>query len=313
MSKALLRVLVVCLGCLTTASAQDLADPLDRLVAAGWVYKSFDEAVGQIEERTGFKVSCAKGLAAFMNTIWMKQSTTGYPGSVTTVRGFLDQLCGTISLKWSFDPAGNVVAVEPAWKTADPRTTVALLQAVWRPDDEAGCARDTAWQTAFNALLSHPANYQRAWTVRQKSAFQEFRLGFAFPARPLLMQPVIDKAGTKYFLVMIVQPIQMYPGHGSVGYYWFQDDGTLVGAGLMNTGHRCAVVGAAVAKGFGPNAGKPSELQMNLKMNLDSLYLARYSLGATGLELTSLVGPRGEEHDPSGMSVGQNLMEPDPK
>ena len=124
------------------------------------------------------------------------------------------------------------------------------------------------------------------------------------------MKQVIDASGAKYILILICQEIQMYPGHGSASYYWFKDDGTLVGAGLMNTGHRCKVVDTTIDNELGAGSALTTELQMILKMNERDFMTAMFVLDANGLKLTRLVDAHGANVNLD-IHVGQSLMEPD--
>lgn len=300
-------LLILWLSGLGVARPDEATDPLDRQIPGGWAFQSFDDALRQIEQKTGFKVVCPEELDAFMQTIWMKESFTGTGNPAVGVRFYLDQYCETLSLKWQFDPKTGTVSVAPAWKVADPRTPAELLKAVWQPGGTVNYEKDPQWQNAFNALLSHAGNFDKAWKVRQKSAFQG--IFFKRPSKPILMQEVIGTDGMKYVLIVISQPMQMSPGHGSVSYYWFGDDGVLAGADLMNTGHRCTLVNMTVGNQHGQNAGNASEIQMSLAFNEHDFYLARFVLAKQCLRLNRLTNEQGEAAAFNG--IGKSLMGPD--
>jgi len=258
-----------------------------------------------IEKKTGFKTVCPKELGAFMQKLWLKQGR-GDPKHEyqVTIRNFLDEICRQLSLKWDFDPASNTVALSLSWKTEDSRSPAELLDFVRKPAVD--LEKNEKWQEAFNALLSCSVNFDRAWRVRQQSEIEElFRIypgGF-----PLLIRPIISTDLQKYIFVLIRQPIETYPGHGSASYYWFKEDGALIGAGLIDTGHRCALLDAAVDN-EADRLDKASEIHMILKMNLRNFFVARFVLEKTGLKLISLVNVYGEAVNNDGLNVGQSLL-----
>jgi len=307
MKHLLLPALVSCLLMLN-AAAGDAVDPLEKQVACSYSYKSFDDAVGQIEQKTGFKVSCPKEVSELMQTIFMGMGMgTGAENSPKVkAKDFLDSICSSIGLAWKYDKATNVVSLDLYWKKDDPRSVPELFH--YLSDHQGNSAE---WQAAFDALLSKSQNYEKAWKVRQKSCFQNVFMPFA-PATPkvILFKPVVAVSLEKYKLLMLCQPIQMYPGHGSVSYYWFKDDGTLLGADLMNTGHRCALVDATIDNEYGAYSDRASELQMIVKMNTRDFSVATFALDANGLKLTRFADIHGAEKENS-QGVGASLMVPD--
>ena len=307
--RSLFVLLTMLMKCLI-ATAGEPSDPLDRQIPSGMVYNSFDEAIRRIEQKTGFKVSVSKDLQTFMQTIWLKRSF-GSDKITTTVRTFLDDSCQRLSLKWKVDKETDVLALEPRWKTSDPRQPSELLEAVWRQGYGAEYGKTPAWQTAFDALLSKDTNYETAWKVMQKSSLRQILPSPATASKPLLTKEIIDRAGNKRVLVLCCQPIEMIPGNGSVSYYVFKRDGTLIDAGLMNTGHRCEVIDAAIDDELSTMTDKFSELQIISKWNMYKIYIARFALEADGLKLAHLVDGHGAEENNNGMGIGESLMGPD--
>jgi hypothetical protein len=166
------------------------------------------------------------------------------------------------------------------------------------------------WQTAFNALLCKQGNFEKAAPARQlgllDSSFNKIE---ASSPPPLLMTQLIGADKEKYLLIFTSHSIAMYPGHGNASYYWFREDGTLMGAGAMNTGHRCELVAAAIDNPNGPRSDQTSEVQMILRHNLGELIIARFVLEAEGLKLVHLTDATGKELEGSGYEIGKPLQE----
>jgi hypothetical protein len=301
---------MVC-ACQIAGAADEASEALSRQIPGGWTYNSFDEAVQQIEQKTGFKVFCPEDLRKFMKTVWIKGAVSEDELPELTVQRFLDWMGRKLALKWQLDQEANSVTLSLPWEVNDARSPSELLKAV-RQSPSGNYEHNSGWQTAFNALLSNKMNFDNAWKVRQKASLQRL-LAFTAndPVKPILMKRVVDKEGAKYVLILICQEIEFYPGHGSVSYYWFKEDGTLVGAGLMNTGHRCDVVDATIDNEYGNRTDQTTELQMILKMNLRDFMTAMFVLGPDGLELTHLLDLHGATVNNVGINVGQSLMRPD--
>ena len=302
---------------------------LEREIPDSWRYASFDDAVHLIEQKTGFKVSYPNNIADFMRTMSLNSNVDLSPiaehqKKKQTVRLFLDGITGSLVLKWEFDPANNTVALDLPWKITDPRTPAELVHFLYKPGDGDDCMTNPKWPVALNALLSLPANLEKAWRVREESQLQD-AIGNAFdgvrspllpPApmacggNPVMATPITATNLQQYIFVMICQPIMTSIGHGSVSYYWFKDDGTLMGAGLMNTGHRVPFLGAAIDK-VSPGAEKPSELQFTLGYEGKEQWAtkATFVLGNRGLLLKRLGDEKGEHAHNMG-AIGDDLMEP---
>ena len=116
--------------CLIVVAADEPANPLDKEISGGWTYNSFDEAVGQIEQKTGFKVYCPKEIETFLQTIWMKGDVSTNMFRHMTARKFLDMMGGQLALKWQYDAGTNAVTLELPWKFSDDRSPADLLKAV---------------------------------------------------------------------------------------------------------------------------------------------------------------------------------------
>jgi hypothetical protein len=299
--------------------AEDMlpADSLQRHIPAFFAYKSFDEAIQQLEQKTGFKVSCPPDVATEMQALWSKKdfATTIQPGIAdpeTTVEELVGRISTDLCLSWRFDPKTGTIALDVPWRIVDPRHASELLKFAWKPGYNADLSKDQKWQDAFQALLCKELNFPKSLRVRQRSMFENmFRIsnwGLQHTVAPLLIKQIIDASGKKYVFFLFVQPIQMYPGHGSASYYWFTEDGTLVGAGLMNTGHRCKVIDAAIDNEVGARSGMTSELQIILKMNERDFEIATFVLGEERLRLLHLTDTHGEEINNDGRSVGVSLV-----
>lgn len=223
-----------------------------------------------------------------------------------SIRSFLDAICQSIGLNWEFDLSSNTVKLNLLWKTADERSPEELLQFLREPGYSTDYKEDPKWQAAFNALLSNPVNFEKSWRVRQQALLEQLFLKDR--VTPVLVKPFVSKSLQKYILVLIEQQIRTYPGHGSISYYWFKDDGSLEGAGLFNTGHRCALIDATVDFSSTSQGEPSSELQLILKFNLVRFYIARFELDTHGLRLISLTDANGQLANNNGLNIGEPLL-----
>lgn len=305
----------------------DPSDPLQREVASGFFYNSFDEAVDVIEQRTGFRVTCQPDLADFMRKQWIKVSegieTTldgdtlravppkdgTVPQPTITTRRFLDSIARRLNLRWDYDPASKTVSLRLPWITTDSRTPVELLHALINFGYSTDYEKDQNWQHVFNALLSAPTNLEKAWPVRQQGISETwYHSGLEYAVAPTFVKPVISTSMAKYTLILIEHSINTYPGHGSLSYYWFQEDGTLAGAGIINTGWRCKLVDGTVDNEYGSRSDQPSEIHLILKWNTRDFLVARFQLTPDGLQLVSLVDAAGKTFSNQGVNVGDSLL-----
>ena len=291
--------------------SEDNGDSLDRIVGVTYSFHSFNEAVQEIETKTGYKTKCSQELAKFMQSLFMGRGAwdpkNPGPEPKQTVRAFLDHICGQISVSWQLDSSSTTLLLDLLWKTSDTRSAADLLKFIDENTPSDRSKHDSPWQKAFDALVSKPQNIEKAWRVRQAAAIEEK----AFIPRslmPVLIKPVISSSLQKYHLILINHPIFCYPGHGSASYYCFKEDGTLAVAGLMNTGHRCALVDSTVDNEIGERSGFPSEIHMILKMNLRNIFIARFHLEEDGLKLFSLVDAYGAPVNNDGLNIGVSLL-----
>ncbi|CAN5766671.1 hypothetical protein BH09VER1_BH09VER1_45580 [soil metagenome] len=306
----------------------NVGKPLGAMVEASFSYESFEEARALMEERAGMKVVVDAGVAEYLNKLWLKRGE-GDPRTETKVTAgkFLDAICGSLVLQWRLDAEKRVVVLDVGWRREDVRPAKELLQVVtsgsespsvmprYSAEKSAEQQRDAAhgtfrerilhdeeWQEAFDALLSKPDNFAKAWKVRQQSAAESV---FVSPeaVKPVLAQGMVATTGKEYVLVLTYQPIPMYPGNGTFAYYWFAKDGRIAGAGLVTSGHRCDLVETKVEAGA--SAGKASTLKVDLMMNENYPLTARFQLGETGLERVSVTDRIGAGNS---FDVGKSVL-----
>ncbi|MGB8354374.1 MAG: hypothetical protein WCD79_10830 [Chthoniobacteraceae bacterium] len=308
-------------------------DPLKREIPDSWSYKSFDEAVHLIEKKTGFKVSCPKDIAGFMHqmekqtadnvslpyesqlttTVLIQGSSRGVDiekpaksdsKSVTT-KDFLDHICNSLRLTWKFNQQAGTIVLSIPWIRHESRSAADLLHFVCKPSDLKNNRNEANdWENAFDALLSKPANFKKAWKVRQRVDYG-FGSGLC---EPMVRQSIFSVSKTKYIFVLICHPCVMIPGSGSASYYWFKEDGTLAGAGLMEIGVN-SLGGATIDSEYGPHAGEVSELHL-LTYDDGDFVITRFVLKDDGLVLKGLMNGRGEKVR-NNRKIGQSLMPPD--
>jgi hypothetical protein len=124
----------------------------------------------------------------------------------------------------------------------------------------------------------------------------------------MVRQSILSTSKTKYIFVLICHPCVMIPGSGSASYYWFKEDGTLAGAGLMEIGVN-SLGGATIDSEYGPHAGEVSELHL-LTYDDGDFTIARFVLKDDGLVLKNIINGRGEKVR-NERKIGQSLMPSD--
>jgi len=318
-------------------------DPLDDKPLAGMTYDTFDEAVARLKEATGLKVSYSEDTAKVTRAVWNPRKHVTGSGPQNTIRQCIENLSSNFALDWTFSPEDKTVDLHLPWRVSDPRSAADLFREIWKPDavakmdgeaiweyrldarrarDPAGeappradaasrpqMAADATWLPTFNALLSKPGNFERACQVRQRSALESAmrfpNMTVPFLEAPCLEAEMIDVEGDKYFCVLFDQDIEFSPGHGSLSYYWFREDGTLAGAGLMNTGHRCFSPKFTVKNAPPESRMKASELTMIVNWNRDQV-VARFFLDEIGLQFS--LGAKEKVFDNT--HLGESLLNP---
>ncbi len=328
----------------TYASAEKSEpDPLDNKPLASVAYNTFDEAVARLKEATGLQVSYSEDTAKVTRAVWNPREHVTSSGPQDTIRQCIENLSSNFALDWTFSPQDKTVDFHLPWCVSDPRSAADLFRDIWKPeavakmDGEAiwkyrldarrsrnpsravrprpdaasppQLAADAAWQPTFNALLSKPGNFERACQVRQRSALDSAmrfpNTTLPFMEAPALEAEMIDVKGDRYFCVFFDRDIEFSPGHGSLSYYWFREDGTLVGAGLMDTGHRCFSPKFTVKNAPPESPMKASELTMIVNWNCDHV-VPRFILDENGLKFS----PGTKEEFFDNIHLGKSLLDP---
>ncbi len=220
---------------------------------------------------------------------------------------YLDTVFGTLGLQWTMDEKQEVIEAQLAWVLSDSRTPTELLQSVHKPQYSGMYAVgekpiDREWETAFHALLSKEGNFGKAWMVRQRAFFDRLFRSVPEQLHLVLVDSIIAEAKEKYILVVLEQPIEMYPGRGSISCYWFRENGVLEGAEILSTGHRCELVDASIADCLG--SGTRCEFQLVVKFNSQSFLTQCYRLRSDGLQLLSVVTANGKVVNPADSGFG---------
>lgn len=236
------------------AGAQE-PDPLDRPARLAHEYVTFDDALELLKTATALPVVCPEDTARVMRRLLDLKNfpTTGQDDLVEhshPVKELLNRVCGDLNLQWKYDPQKQEIAVDCPWRTTDARPAADLFKAIWRPGHEDAFYDDDSWWVALNGLLSKPENFPAACKVQQAAGLHSLFRGFSehwdqtrigASLGRIIEQPVVSAGGGRYHCVFLIRNMQASPGHGWMAYYWFNDNGTLVGADLMNTGYRLIV------------------------------------------------------------------------
>ena len=297
---------------ITVLASNESPDPLDREIPGCLQPKlSLDEAVHKIEMVTGFQVTYPAGLQEFIEVFGNNVHHFSYPTQDTkyTARKLLDIICRNYALTSQSIPLEKTLALDFPWKTSDPRSQKELVHFLYHPGGENDCKTNPKWLAAFNALISKPRNIGKAWRVRQLTQYgcisflnklNKINVG----GNPLLTKLVTMATGKRVIFALVCQPIEFFPGNGSVSYYWFDEEGVLLGAGLMNTGHRRILKDVIIDNEY-TGTDKPSVITMNT-----DCFTARFVLRDDGLKLKHIAGANGESIDNLGYNIGEDLMAP---
>jgi len=282
-------------------------DPYDKLVPHGHDYESFEEAIKLIETRTGLKVICPSDTSTLIQKLWSKGKSSSWTIDAQrpeiSVRDFVWEVCSDFALMGKIHPEDGSVVIDIPWRTSDPRPGATLLNFISTNfcGRDYGAEMNEKWQQAFDALLCKPENLEKALAVRQVATLKDV-LGPS-PSNLLLNTPIVGVGGAKYRLLLFRHPLLAVPGAGTASYYWFRNDGTLAGGGIMHTGNCCVLVDAAIDNESGPRRDQTSEVQMILKR--DGFLIARFVLEQEGLKLVRLIDATGEE-----AKIGYQIGEP---
>lgn len=307
--RTLLAPLVVFSLLLLGSAPLRAADPLDKQVPFTYSAKNFREAVSSIQASTGFAVQCPQDVADFMGSLAFPGWAYPYnPGLTTTspARDLLNSICRDISMSWTFDPATSTVTLDHQWHRSDPRPAREILAKIKERSEYGTPPADSL--PDILTLIGKPENVGLGWRSLQASCLQ---VAFHWPERlkPLLVDSVTTADLTPATLILLVNPIDMYPGNGNACYFLFREDGTLIFAGAMNMGRRCELTAALVANPPGSRSpDEPSEIQMVLKWNLRDFLIAHFRLEKDGLHLTSVIDSHGQPVDTDGNSIGKSLL-----
>ena len=157
------------------------------------------------------------------------------PGDKTpfTVRDYLDHAAMILGMTWKYDATRDAVSLDFPWHVSDPRSAaelIATLSTTTPPEDEKHiyCStidlKNDPWRPAFNALLSKPGNYPKAWQVRWK--MEGVLPGLHQPIN-LFTGRILDETGTTHLLILNVQegPVFSMASESTVGFYLFSETG----------------------------------------------------------------------------------------
>jgi len=166
------------------------------------------------------------------------------PNAGKTYRWFLDDTCSWLGLSWRYDAATDAVATDFRWRRDDPRSLAKLataaqftqptgmfggdpwIQREWGPltlteNDEA--------LRAFDALVSKPENFPRAWKLRFLEETRDLS------ARDFLWRGMLrDAAGQSRFVAIRNHRSRTtLAPPGSFACYVFDDQGHFLSGALL--------------------------------------------------------------------------------
>ncbi len=272
---------------------------LGKQVPAWFSIQSYPDAVHLIRERTGLSVSCPRDLEELMNSAPVAGAVRGEPPDKEgSTREFLNHMVRCkLGLEWRLDAENDRIELDLPWRKTDARTPAELLQSVWQrlPSDSPD------WHSAFDALLSKPGNFEKAWRVRQFARYQSlFR---NMEGERLWVGRVISETQHPLVVVVVRHRIHTYPGRGAVSCYAFREDGTLQWADLADSGWRCDLTQVAVD--LSSTLAGPSEMRWAITANLSSTYTARFRFTGNGIRWIGTTNSNGEE---AGLQLGTSLL-----
>ena len=211
--------------------------------------RSLAEAIDLLEKASGKKVVLDASLETWPGEA--QENVWGLGMGVTKdekARALFEQVCEFAALDWSYDAANGTILVVPQWKRTDSRSEKELIQIVGQcqpvrwdalppsttPNRVGGLspALDT-WRIAFDALLSKPANYPTAGTLRVYHDSHGHISLFPFPVQNDFAGPIQDDHGGREILVLNEQvSMSNKDSAGDLAYYLFNEDGTFLKGGI---------------------------------------------------------------------------------
>jgi hypothetical protein len=187
----------------------------------------------------------------------VEKAGVGWPGSGArfgpvpedktpfTMRNYIDQATRFVGMTWSYDAARYAVVLDFPWHVKDARSNAELMEALgqtvrlenakyvyYRTGDQ----KTDPWQAAFNALLSKPENYPKAWLMRWR-VNEAVDHGLSEQPSVLLFSGKIpDESGAVHFLTVSVHTptfISNLSSDEPVSYYLFSVAGKFEQGGLF--------------------------------------------------------------------------------
>ena len=242
--------LAAALLALGTASVSGWAGVPDKIPPGSAWIGSYADAVAELGRLLNRKAVPSPELAE-----WMKDNAPSKSFAWPLVPGSYDR-----ALEWFRKSTGlsakpgtkpDTVEVDFAWHQPQPDVAPADLLAYLashppspRPDLAVFPSVEGEWEREFDALLSTPENFSRAWRVRTTGEQYGF---FPFQLHVLYAGPFRDAAGGSHVLLFLNHPCNVLPGAGRASYYLFDARGRLENGGVFDTGGRILNLSASVS------------------------------------------------------------------
>jgi hypothetical protein len=163
-------------------------------------------------------------------------------------REAFEQVCQFAGLAWNYDMARGTIFLTPDWKRTDARSEKELIRVVGQTKPVRWDALPTsatpnrvgghspqldAWRIAFDALLSKPANYPFAGTLRVYHDSHGHSNLCPFPVQNDFAGPIQDNHGGTEILVLNEQvSMTNKDDAGDLAYYLFDETGKFLRGGV---------------------------------------------------------------------------------
>lgn len=266
----------------------------------------FKDMVTATEKLTHYHVSVDERLIKFMSARMGGRSAPSKDQKTISRKKFLDTYFGFQGISWEIDEKAKEIHLDFAWHKQDPRNAKELLKEIhefpfhaYSPNGR--ISDDSSWAKAFNALLSKEKNFSKSWEIRVR---QDMESLFFLPRQGIDLQLVdrIETSEMKNSTVIVVRnQIAIYPGESSMCCYWFDEEGTLLGADCVSTGYRSELV--AVSKSY------PEDMDVIAKRTDRGCYIEHFTITKNGLKCLGGMGGDGKPLKAGEYGFGKSLLE----
>jgi len=286
----------------TNTPATNVVSPKKVTPAEPMRIWDFKDTITATEILTHYHVTADERPMKFMVARMGGRSAPSKDQKTILRKEYLNTYFGYQGISWEIDDKNKTIRLDFAWHKQDPRSEKELMQVIhefpryaYSPDGR--ISNDSLWAKAFNALLSKKKNFSKAWETRVRQDMENL---LCSPKLGIDLQLVdrIETSEMKNSTVIVVRnQIANYPGESSMCCYWFDEEGTLLGADCVTTGWRSELV--AVTRAF--------DLEV-MARGFGDYYLERFTITKHGLKCAGGMGSDGKPIQAEQFGFGKSLL-----